>query len=571
MRTFAAALLPLGLLVACSEPPEPVDDGGLLQFVPADTPYAFVSGRHLPEALRGRLADHAARQLSVQRAALTEVRKELEADPQQVNLSPAVAQFFAVADALLAEFEGRDTAVKLRELGLEPTPLAVYYGIGLLPAARIEIADADAFNALLDRVEKKSGVAAEPGVSAGQAYRRIDLGVVDVVLAVTPEYLVLGLLPDALFGRELPLLLGQRSPASSLEDQGVIAEIAARHGFEGYGEGFVKLDLLADTLLGRADGRNAEVMRALGAEAVPLPAGCLQLMRGMVAGMPRMVVGISAADTDRLAIRGIWESSEQVATYLRRLATPVPGLGAEYNGLMSIGVGVDIPELRNGIAALLRALIDKGQGCEWVDPATLEAAIPQLSLVLGPMTAGIRGFNVQIADVEIDPVTLLPSAIEASVLAAVDDPRGVFALGAMLDPALAAVEVPNDGTPVDLPAGLIPDASTPPLKVAMQDKALLVMTDAAAMNSGALFTAPTGVPAPLFAVDYGVAQLVEVLDKILERAGAQLTDQGEVELAAQLRAQMHDFKLQAEVFDRLRVSLYASDQGLVLDQSMQLR
>ena len=44
----------LALLVACEKAPEPPADG-LLQHVPADTPYAFVTSKLLPEDLRDRL------------------------------------------------------------------------------------------------------------------------------------------------------------------------------------------------------------------------------------------------------------------------------------------------------------------------------------------------------------------------------------------------------------------------------------------------------------------------------------------------------------------------------------
>ena len=571
LRALCVGLLPVGLLVACSKAPQPIDEGGLLQFVPADTPYAFVSGRRLPEALRERLADHAARQLSAQRAAFREVRQELESGDAAEDLPPELAQALIVADALFAELEGRDTAAKLRELGIEPAPLAAYFGVGLLPAARIEVADAAAVTALLDRIERTAGIASTRGELAGQAYRRIDLGRIDAVLAVTSEHLVAGLLPDALFERDLPMLLGQRLPERSLATEGTLGEINARYGFEGYGEGFIRLDLLFDTLLGQSTGRNAEVIQALGADAVPLSPACLQLSQGLIAEMPRMVLGISTATDDQLAVRGIWESTAAVADYLQRLAAPVPGVGADYNGLVSAGVGVDLPQLRNGIEALMRELIDRGSACEWIDPATLEATIPQLSLVLGPMTAGLKGFNLQIAAVEIDPETLQPKAVEASLLAAVADPRGVLALGSMLDPAIGALEVPMDGTPVDLPVQVLSGQPTPPLKVAIKDRLLLFMTDGAAVDSAALLGMPAPDPALLLAVDYGVSQLVDVLAAVLDHAGERLAREGEPELAAQLRDQLAEFRLQAELFERLRVQVYASAEGLVMDQEMLLR
>ena len=561
----------LSLLAGCGREPETVVDPGLLGHVPADTPYVFVASRPLPPALRDRFADHAAVQLAGQREHLLRARAQL-ADAESAAMAEEFGPALDILDALLAEFEGRTTAAKLREIGIEPIPRAVYYGIGLLPAARIEITDADALNALLDRIETRAGVKARQGERQGQAYRRIDLGAVDAVLAVTPTHLVAGLLADNRFDNDLALLLGQQAPAQSLADSGEIEDLLRRHGFSGYGDGFVKLDALAATLLGQSQGLNAEVMKALGAEAAPVSNGCLQLLEGLVGGMPRMVVGVSQADDAQVAVRGIWESSDAVAAYLQRLAAPVPGVGGDYEGLVAIGMGLDLPQLRNGIEALLRQVIAEGRECEWVEPRTLEAAIPQLSLVLGPMTAGIKGFNLLLEDIEVPPQTLQPQAVQASLLAAVDDPRGVFALGAMFHPALGAIEVPTDGTPVALPRNLVGDRETPPLKVAMKNKALLLLAgDHPSGDANRLFEAPTIAPAPLFAVDYGVQRLVEVFGGLLEETAEQLAAQGETEMAGQLVAQLEDFRMQAELFERMRVSVYANEQGLVMDQVMELR
>ena len=57
-------ILPLvGLLAACGEEPAKPRNA-LLAFVPADTSYAFVISRPLPDGLRDRLAEYYALQLS---------------------------------------------------------------------------------------------------------------------------------------------------------------------------------------------------------------------------------------------------------------------------------------------------------------------------------------------------------------------------------------------------------------------------------------------------------------------------------------------------------------------------
>lgn len=561
----------LALLAACEKAPEPTPDG-LLQHVPADTPYAFVTSKLLPEDLRDRLGNYYAAQLASQRPAMESMRQQIESSEQAAEFTAGAAQLFNVLDAFFAELEGRDNAEDLRELGIEPVTRSVFYGIGLLPAMRVEIADAVKLRAMLDRVERRAGVSAGRAVHAGQDYRRIDLGGADAVLAVSDQYLIAGLLADELFERDLPLLLGSADPQRSLADSGDIQQLIERHAFTGYGEGFIKLDELIAALLGEGTSRNREVMQALGIQALPISEGCMQMTRQLVAGMPRMVMGIKAADSDRLAARGIWQSRPGVSAYLQKLAAPVPGVGATYDGLLAFGMGLDLPQLRNAIEALLRQVGKLGADCEWVDPDMLQAVMPQLNLALGPMTAGIKGFNLQIDDLNIDPDTLEPVDVRAGLLAAVDDPRGMFALGAMFNPALASLEVPQDGSFVELPRELGVDTKAPPLKVAIRDHALLLLAGKASADlASRLSNAVAVTPSPLFAVDYGVYRLVERFGGIMEQAAGRLETQGEADLATDLREQLHNFRSQADLFERLRVSVHASEQGLVMDQVMEFR
>jgi len=566
-----AVLLMFGLIAGCTREAEsPTVD--LLQHVPADTPYAFVTSRHLPDALRAKLGDHYAAQLAAQGAVFARVREQMEESEDAAPMARQAKRLFDILEALFAEFEGRDTVAKVRELGVEPVTRSVIYGIGVLPAVRVEILDAGRFDAMLGRVESRAGLGASRGELNGQSYRRIDMGPVDAVLSVTERHAVAGLLADSLFDRDLPMLLGQAQPSANLAEAGDIEALIERHGFTGYGEGFIRLDELIAIMLGEGQGRNAEVMQALGTAPLPISAGCMQMTEQLVSGMPRMVIGISEADEHQLAARAIWESDAAVAAHLQKLAAPVPGLGAAYDGLVSFGMGINLPQLRNAIDALLREVMAAGSACEWVDPASLKAVMPQLNIAMGPMTAGIKGFNLQLADLAIDPQTMQPTRVQAGLLAAVDDPRGIFALAAMFDPAMANLEIPADGSFVDLPQGVGMDNQTPPLKVAIRDRAMILLagTDSTEMAQP-LLSAVAAIPPPLFAVDYGVYQLVQRFGDMTDSAVEHLASQGETEMAQELREQLESFRLQARMFDRLRLSVHASADGLVMDQVMELR
>jgi hypothetical protein len=142
----------------------------------------------------------------------------------------------------------------------------------------------------------------------------------------------------------------------------------------------------------------------------------------------------------------------------------------------------------------------------------------------------------------------------------------------MFNPGLASVQIPSDGSFVDLPRGLGLDGQTPPMKVAIRDRALLLLAGAESVDlANPLLTAVAASPPRLFAVDYGVYQLVQRFGDMMDSAAVQLESQGERDMAEELREQMQGFRLQAETFDRLRLSVHASAEGLVMDQVMELR
>lgn len=569
-RTLAVSVL-LGLTASCTQEAEP-PEAGLLQFVPADTPYVFVTREKLPDGLRDKFGNYYAAQLGAQRKVFADIRGELEQAGETTADSAKVKKGFDVIDAVLSEFEGRKSIEDVRELGLDPAARSVFYGIGVLPAMRVEISDQTKLNAMLDRIEKKAGVAAERAQSNGQEYRRIDMGPVDAVLAVTDKYAIAGAIVDSRFDADLPLLLGQSAPEKTLADSGDIKALSEKYGFIGYGEGFIKLDALLNIALGKATGRNAEIMKAIEAEPLPMSPACTTLTEGVVSNMPRLVAGITEAKDDVMAARFTWETSPAVAEQLQKLAAPVPGVGSPYKGMMSVGMGVDLPQLRNGIESLLRYVMNNGAECEWVDQQQIQQAIPQLSMVFGPMTAGVKGFNLQLDELTLDPQTMMPTDVKAGLLAAVDDPRGIFAMGAMFNPALAALDVPADGTFVDLPPEVGIQPPMPAVKVAMKDQSLMLVAgnDSTGLAKSMLDATPA-TPAPLMAFDYGIHQLVEKFGGIVEQTATRMEQSGDPDMAKELRTQLDSFRLQAQLFDRVRVSVLGDKDGLTMDQVMELR
>ncbi len=562
-----SALLLVVLLGACGKKDE--ESATLLSLVPADTPYVFSANKPLPETLRNKLGRFHAQQLSGYADMLATMRQAQQQSDDP--MPPAVITMMKVLEAFFAEFKDSQSEQALAERGIKIGGRYLVYGLGLLPVIHTEITDRTKVEAMLQRIEKRAGVSSTPGKLVNQSYRRATLGEVDLVLATTDEFLILALLPTRLFNEYLPLVLGQQKPQQSLADSGAMVTLLKQYAYPGYGQGYLELRQLVKVFSGRGDGRNAETWKAL-VEKQPAPsAGCVALAESLIGHLPRYVAGVKTADEQRYSVQGVLETSAIVASRLQTLAAPVPGLGSQENVLLSAGMGLDLPSLRNAIDELLKAFIREGNGCEWVDAEQLRQVMPQLNMVLGPMTAGINGFKMTVHDMQLDSQTRQPSVVKASLLVAVDDPRGVFAMLGMFSPGLAQLDVPGDGSPVALPAELIPPGM-PALKVAIKDKTLIVLADDSADKVVTkMVSVPLLDPLPMLSINYGVEHLVSRFADVMMQTAAQLQQGGQRDEAQAIREQLKTFEQQAALFERINVSMYANDSGLVVEQQMILR
>lgn len=571
LRSIAAASLAatLALGFGCTRTVEE-QDADLLGMVPAGTPYLHLSAAPYPDGLRQRLEAHRAGEIAALRLDLADAVVDLRRADAPPALGDGPRRVADLLEAVMVELADRDDADGLRQLGIEPLPRGVVFGNGVLPAFRIAVADAALFSALLDRIEKRAGIAVTRGEAQGLDYRRLDLGPLHAVLALDGAYVVGGLAPRDAFADYLPRLLGQQRPPQSLADSGSVTALRGRYGFTGMSEGFLDLERLVRLFGGDGDAVERAGVAAL-RDAHTVADGCVAVIADLLAHAPRVSHGLTRADGEAMAWRTTWEATPPVAAALQRLAAPVNGLGRDDDALLAFGFGIHLPEVRNALSAMLRALIADSGRCPQIDRQALENAIPTLNLALGPLTAGIKGMHLRVADLAIDATDLRPEALSAAVLAAVDDPRGLLALLAMFDPQLRRLELPADGSPVPLPPPPGGIAGDVPLQIALADRGLLLLAGSGAEAVAApLRDAVAADPAPLFALDYGIADMLERIGPDLEAALDRVAAR-EPDVVETLRRQLDGYRRQAGLMERVRLRVFADANGLAVTQTVTLR
>lgn len=552
-------VLSMLLAVACTDK-SPVEsllpERGLLSWVPADTPYVFANTRPFPSEAMDTMLNDANRSLELYRKMLNKAREDAQ------TMSADDARIFDVMVAFIDELDGRLSREGLTELGFNLDGLSVIYGDPLLPTGRSQISDERKFWSFVERMEQRLGTSASRGQYENLTYFRMDMGPLLFIMGTENDELLWALIPAEREPERLPKLFGDDRPADSLADSGEFADVQTLHDFPGYGAGYFDLLRLSKAL--------EESLDDLPNKHATYDAACKVFVQGLLQRMPRVVFGTTEANAELYRTRVVAETSLPIGQALTKIAYPIAGVGRPNDAIFSLGVGIDVPQLRGGLRAAMRHLAATGADCEWVDVQAIEQALPTMEMALGPMTAMFKGVYVELADLQLDDAAQLPPKVAARVLAEVDDPRGLFAFAGMLSPDLARLEVPADGSPVSVPAAFLPPGS-PPLQVAIKGKSLALAAgaDGDAMVRDLLETEPLS-PAPMLSMTYNFERLGELMRTGSEQVAmaAATRDDRSVE---EIREDVNALADLYSAYSLMSMSIWANEKGLVIDQEVQFR
>jgi hypothetical protein len=538
---------------------ESVAESALLAYAPADTPYVFTNSRPFPRSITEKLLANANADLARADKELQEAIATEELDTQEAK------QLMVLFQAVTAELQGKMSADGLESLGLLIDGRSLVYGMGMLPVVRTEIGDSQKVQDFISRVEQRSGMTALQQKQGEQSYRRFELEQLVGIIAVTDKYLVAALLPAKAEAELLPLVLGEKMPSPSLADNDTFKQLVKDNGYLGYGEGYIDLVRFSEIALGESQGVNALIFSALDGVPAELSPACNKMVKGLVQSVPRIIGGFTEVSESGYSLKGVIETSTDIAARLKRIASPVPGLGIDNDAMLSLGLALNLIELRDALKSGMMSVQQQGKGCEMVDEQEITQSMQGLDMMFNPMVTGLKGFNLQVNDMVFDPQNVTPKSVDAHLLLAADDPRSVSGMLSMLNHKFTQLQIPTDGTPVALPLEeLSPDA--PATYIAIKGKALVVSTGGDAKSKSATaFMAPLASPSPMFALNYNGEKLLERLSAVEDQI--MLKIEGDEDMLAGYQG----FKNSSKTYGPISVAVTASDKGLVIEQKVMLR
>lgn len=554
-------------ITSCSKSAE-IDstDSGLLQYVPADTPYLFSSLEPLPDEVMDKmepiielsLKGYADVLRAIANEEIEKAEEEGEVDGETLSRLQAIGNEIAS----LLSIEGLNNA------GIDRNSLMVIYGEGLLPVFRMRLTDGALMEQAIARIEEKAGSKMATGKIDDQSYRYAGDDDAFIIVALVGNDLVITMLPAVHSDDLLKSVLGLNKPAKSMAESGGAKALIAKNNYEPYFLFFIDFTRIVSTFLDEQSGSNAELLALTEYDPSTLSDVCKAEIRDMAGIVPRMTAGYTKISTHEMSSAATLEVREDIAAGLATLVAPVQGLGLTKGGLFSFGMSLDVLAAREFYSSRLDAMEAAPYECELF--AELQAGVEQgrelLKQPIPPIAYSVKGFLAVIDALEgMDLVSQQPpTSVDASFLLATDNPQGLVAMGALFSPEIAALDLQADGKPQQL--------NLPPISPALSEAHIAMTEDSLVISVGEggadriveMLKAGYAEPPPSMSMFmdagryYGfVADLMMLAPPTEEDASPELTA-----AMAEMTHSMEDW------FDEISVSISLTDRGVELESTV---
>ncbi|MDH5500616.1 MAG: hypothetical protein OEY72_05895 [Gammaproteobacteria bacterium] len=541
----------------------------LLSYIPADTPYVFVSTEPLPSKLADKLEPTIGEILQVYQRILRQLMAEqLVKMAAEEESAEEAEQFRGVMEEVL----GLVSLEGIRGAGIERASAFALYGNSLLPVLRFELSDDGLFDAAIERIEKKAGEQLSVGIANGESYKYKDAEQVRLIIATVDDQAIITMVPVQFRESQVADALGLKKPRASLKSSKALRAMAKEYGFSDHMTGFVNNQRIAEIFTGKATEKDKELLAAFSEQPPELSEACSAEIMEMVGIAPRMVFGYSEINLKELKSSFIVELRKDIAKSLVSLPAPVPGLGLDPGGFMSIGFGLNPLALRSFYEARLDAMEADPYECESF--AELQAGVANgraaLNQPVPPVVYSFRGMVANITDIrDMDFAnSFTPESIDASILIAVENAEALIMLAAMMDPQIAALNLLPDGKPRKLELAQLAEFADMAYAALSTDALSISVGASAEKKSADMLLASAPDPAPFMSMSMDSARYYAMAGEAMAKQPAV---DGEDEMPQAIREAMAELMtLSGSMYERMFLDIRFTERGVEIGANMTL-
>lgn len=545
------------------------NSSNILQYVPAETPYVIASTEPTPAKLADKVEPTVDEVLQTYQKVLRHVMAEQLVKMAEDEATAGDAEKFR---GVFEEVIGLMSIDALRDAGIDRESAFALYGNGLIPVLRFELTDEASFDAVIERFEKKAETPLSLAEAKGESYKFAKIDTAHFIIATLDEQAVLTVVPADFDEAQVAKALGIDKPRRNLAKSGTLRDIAKEYGFSQVMTGFVDSRRSAEIFTGQGSEFESALFRITENDSMDLDEQCQSELMEIVGIAPRMVFGYSEMTTDVIASSFIIELRDDIADGLATIPTPVPGLGSDPGGFVSIGMSMNLLKLREFYEARLDAMEASPYECDLF--AELQAGTVKgreaLSQPIPPVVYSFRGFVANIMDIEgLDMASQTPpESIDASLLLAIENAESLIAMGAMMDPQIAALNLIPDGRPVKLDFPQLAEIADQAFAALSTNSVSVSIGDGAENNSAEMLVADSANPAPFLSMSMDSARYYAMIGEAM--ANENVDVEGE-EMPKAVREAMRDvMQLSGNIYERMNLDVRFTGRGVEIDGRMHL-
>jgi hypothetical protein len=556
------------MLFACSKKKEESVDSGLLEYIPADTPYVMVTKGQLPDDLYDKLKPQIDLVLASYRQTLRAIATSAAADVEERD---GDVESVRKANAVIEELDELLSIEGLEAVGIDRRSHVAMFGQGLLPVFRLTLTDGALLEAQLAKLESSAGESMSTGNIDGHSYRYVADDDWRVIIAIIGNHFIATIAPNSFDDEQLKAVLGLTLPARSIADSTRLTEISHKYEFDDFMIGVIDIEKIVATFTDEPTGINAALLEMADPGSEPLEEVCKNEIRALAGIMPRIVTGYTELSVKRIESKAVLELRDDIATGIETFSGTVPGLGRPHDGLFAFGMSFDLLAMREFYSGRLDALEADPFECELF--AELQAGVAQGREILKqPVPPIAYQFNGFLADVKaMEGMDLAnnvpPTSIAMRLLVATENAEGLLAMGAMFSPDIAALNLQPDGDPVLLDIPQI-QATGQTVHVALSETAL-ALSAGDGMQDGltAMLNAPVTEPSPFVSIDIDASSYHSLVSESIAT-----TANDELAQMPELKEALEDLMAaSADMFSRFRVDINLTEHGVEFATSATLK
>lgn len=425
----------------------------VLEWVPSDTPYLFAVTEPLPKGMSDKVLDWMKGAVELAQENMPDSDDDSSGPSRRnswIRTAPKKGKSFS--KALFDVFAKDFSRAGLAKVGLTVDARFVVYGIGLLPALRLELKDPKLFKEAISRVEQECQIAFPKKKFNGQEYWTIeDLGETAVVGVVENE-IVATMGPKKAVEKMLPLLFAQQKPNQSLAESGKLKRIQEENRFLPSGFGYVDFRLIGDFMTGEAKGIHGDICSAMDLQVASISGSCKSELKGFLDNIPELLFGYEEFSETAMQMSFVLSMKPELAKELVGLRSLGAGLRSNLSEgyLLSAGAGLDLGKTIEFFKNKLSKVQAQPYRCEWLSWMNEAGKSCQggLSMPMPPFLAAAKSIQIHVKDI---PANFVGPGLRACVIAHSAEPKKLFDELKSQIPPLANVELEPNGKPTPLP------------------------------------------------------------------------------------------------------------------------